>query len=727
MSNNDGYSGGAEEYEQPAADSQWGQYDESYYNSDGYQQGTDYYGNAESGDYYGDYTQQHQQYGDYSNTDASGTQGDAGGSNQYQYDEYDPTAYDYGAQQLGSQYDDNSFPTYSQGEVNDDASYSDPTSTALPSLDTSSAIADSNATASNAVSAFGNAAAYATPRPKTPPPHWREKEMTKRVYDRVNKRRIGGILATAGMKQLRNEVLEYEKRTSTDHDILKSKQTVALKKSIDASRFAVVDQQHASELLMRSVETQQDIASRFKVNQDIARQDLLKQLPTLSSVQERVHRLRTLYTREAAKASEAAKKFQNRGRAIVHQPPVAKPVVAARLRVKEELKALAPMPVNEMFKHLKTADALEQMLRDKRRETTSAASAAVTIKTAGLGPRPKTVGDDQDEHKEVDLNDPYEINRLLYETKLADLLKEKSRSEALESGIDPDTGCIPPQCPLNVRATAVSASTIQLTWDPPIFDGGQPIMDYVVYFVPCTLEKIGKRTKRTFGAEEHFFTTRWYKPNPIAHNGFTWTFRRAETTFARVYVRAVNVVGQGSASNVVQEVTMPFADNPSRPTNVCVDKVTTRSIYLRWQPPLDDGGAPIIRYHITYTYQTWRDIKGPLKGGAGGRITATAHIEVEDPNCHRYKVRFVRVDHYLTPGINTVVVHLMFCCRSQISQATRNTIIYVCKQRTLTAEYPSGQHPLKVFALSNAMTCKHVRTKSNASVHSSMSTVTQTC
>lgn len=455
-------------------------------------------------------------------------------------------------------------------------------------------------------SGFGNAAAYATPRPDTPPPHWREKEMTKRVYDRVNRRRIGGILATAGMTQLRGEVKAFEERTSSDLEILKSKQTLPAKQAIDAARRSVVHQQHVSELLMRSVETQQHIASRFKVNQDVARQDLLKQLPVLSSVQERVHRLRTLYTKEAAKASEEAKKAAKHrasryGLGPTNAPTHAKPVVAAKLRVREELKALAPMPVKEMYTHLKSPDVLEKMLVQRRTETMNAISShgkkASPNNNAADGQEEDTAqGDHRRQQQLGEETDPYELNRLRNETRLSEFLKKKHRAEAIESGIDPETGCIPPQAPLNVRAVPVGASKIQLTWDPPIFDGGQPITDYAVYFQPCELEQIGKRTKRTYGKEERFLTTRWFRKEPVAHRGFTWTFRRAETTVARIYVRAINIVGEGTPSNVVPEVTQPYADNPTRPTNVVVDKVTTRSIYVRWKPPVDSGGSRIVKY-----------------------------------------------------------------------------------------------------------------------------------
>ena len=42
-----------------------------------------------------------------------------------------------------------------------------------------------------------------------------------------------------------------------------------------------------------------------------------------------------------------------------------------------------------------------------------------------------------------------------------------------------------------------------------------------------------------------------YKKDPVAHHGFAWTFRGAQSTVAKIYVRAVNVVGQGAPSNKV--------------------------------------------------------------------------------------------------------------------------------------------------------------------------------
>ena len=613
----------------------------------------------------GDYQTQYDEYGGY--YDEYGGYYDASGYYYPPEGQADATqSYNYDANGSGSGYGEYNAETHDSAAV-------------VPAIDTAGAAATAIVAATEqepepVASAFGNAEAYATPRPETPPPHWREKEITKRMYNRANKRRIGGLLATAGMKQLRNEVLTYEERTSKNLEILRSKQTLKLKQAIDQSRRDVIKQNHTSQLLMRCVETQQNIASRFKTNQDVARPDLLKQIPGLSSVQERVHRLRSLYTSKAAAESKAAhEKEAAEARAKARagagagghgkniklpptspvggarsssapvtpsdsssRPKATKEWMSGKRRVKEELKTLKPMPVATMYKHLRDQDGLEQQLEAKRALTTVAPLAKPGDDPGhghghGHGP---SAGQPQEEP-----TDPYEINRLRNEKKLLNLLKEKHHNEALESGIDPETGCIAPQCPLRLKAKAIDGSTIQLTWDPPIFDGGQPIMDYIVYYTPTVVEHVGKRVKKEYGEEQHFFTTRFFKQDPVAHHGFTWRFHKSHTTVSRIHVRAINIVGHGAASNIVPEVTLPHPDNPSRPTNVCVDKVTTRSIYVRWQPPIEDGGTPITGYHITFNYLTWRDIKGPLRGGIGGRVTKNAHIEIEGGDVLRYKIK----------------------------------------------------------------------------------------
>ncbi len=124
-------------------------------------------------------------------------------------------------------------------------------------------------------------------------------------------------------------------------------------------------------------------------------------------------------------------------------------------------------------------------------------------------------------------------------------------------------------------------------------------------------------------------------PFATGRHGFGLLLTRVPTA---PQVRAVNVVGQGERSNVVSECTVKAAGDPTRPTNVVVDKVTTRSIYMRWRPPLDNGGAPVAKYHITYKYLTWQDIKGPLRGGLGGRVTTTGHVVVDNPSATRFKI-----------------------------------------------------------------------------------------
>jgi hypothetical protein len=467
--------------------------------------------------------------------DQGGYYDDRGGYYDAQGGYYDAQGGYYDAS--GNYYDQNA-----QGGDGDGDGYDDPdnavgqpsgTASSPSSLPSSSLMALVPASGGGGGSGgFGDASLYATPRPGTPPAHWREREMTKRVYDRVNQRRVRGILATAGMQQLKRAVTDYDQRVSKGQAILRSKRELRITQAIDASRRETVHQTHVSQLLMRSVETQQANAARLKMNQDVARQDLLKQLPTLSSVQERVHRLRSLYTSTAAKESTAAAAAaSDDAKPDAHDGPPAgpKPVVSAKVRVREELRAMKPMPVSTVYQHLKGPDALEQMLESKRNLTSG---------------RKMVMPGHHDDHSAgkaasgnaVDLNDPYAISRLLQETKLRDLLRAKGRKEAEESGIDPETGCIVPQCPLRVQAVAVGPSVIQLSWDPPIFDGGQPIMDYIVYFTPCTVEHVGKRVKKSYGAEEHFFTTRWFKKDAVAHHGYTWRFRQAESTVSNIYV-----------------------------------------------------------------------------------------------------------------------------------------------------------------------------------------------
>lgn len=58
----------------------------------------------------------------------------------------------------------------------------------------------------------------------------------------------------------------------------------------------------------------------------------------------------------------------------------------------------------------------------------------------------------------------------------------KAKAEAKASGVDFDTGAVVPQAPLGLSARTPHPTVVEFSWDPPIFDGGQPIEDYIIRY-----------------------------------------------------------------------------------------------------------------------------------------------------------------------------------------------------------------------------------------------------
>ncbi|MEM0448291.1 MAG: fibronectin type III domain-containing protein [Methanomassiliicoccales archaeon] len=115
---------------------------------------------------------------------------------------------------------------------------------------------------------------------------------------------------------------------------------------------------------------------------------------------------------------------------------------------------------------------------------------------------------------------------------------------------------------------------INLTWKPPAFDGGAPILGYRIY-------RGTSPGSETFLADAGNFT--FYICSRL-QIGRTYYFR----------VSAYNVVGEGLKSN---EVAAAPDVVPGAPIAL-VAKEGVRQITLTWSPPEPNGGSPILGYRI---------------------------------------------------------------------------------------------------------------------------------
>lgn len=145
----------------------------------------------------------------------------------------------------------------------------------------------------------------------------------------------------------------------------------------------------------------------------------------------------------------------------------------------------------------------------------------------------------------------------------------------------PDAGLsdpTPPDPPTNVKAVAGNKNAT-VTWDAPAFDGGSPVLHYVVVVVPGNVEKAtdGDLTGMVFEGLE---------------NGVAYSFR----------VKAINAIDESDLSLPSPVVTpreeLQPATVPDAPTNV-VATAGSASADVTWAAPEHDGGSPILRYRVT--------------------------------------------------------------------------------------------------------------------------------
>lgn len=127
-----------------------------------------------------------------------------------------------------------------------------------------------------------------------------------------------------------------------------------------------------------------------------------------------------------------------------------------------------------------------------------------------------------------------------------------------------------------------------MNWEPPEFDGGSPIIGYYV---------------------ERLSGTRWIKVNKKAVKKCTLTLDDlVEGSDCEFRVCAENDAGVGEPSETTGHFKAkdPY-DVPGRPDAPEVTEITAESASLSWNPPSDDGGAPITNYIIEMKTKT--DVK----------------------------------------------------------------------------------------------------------------------
>ncbi|XP_062845670.1 myosin-binding protein C, cardiac-type [Trichomycterus rosablanca] len=135
----------------------------------------------------------------------------------------------------------------------------------------------------------------------------------------------------------------------------------------------------------------------------------------------------------------------------------------------------------------------------------------------------------------------------------------------------------PPQAP---RILSVGEDSCIVQWDPPLFDGGQPVLGYV----------LERKKKKSY---------RWMRLNFDPYKDTTFEAKRMIEGMAyemRVY--AVNNIGMSRPSAASQPF-VPIAPS-SEPVGLCVDDISDTTITLKWRTPERVGSASIDGYGVEY-------------------------------------------------------------------------------------------------------------------------------
>jgi hypothetical protein len=139
----------------------------------------------------------------------------------------------------------------------------------------------------------------------------------------------------------------------------------------------------------------------------------------------------------------------------------------------------------------------------------------------------------------------------------------------------PSNAISAPMAPEGLNVTPGN-DQVQLSWNAPLYDGGSSIIGYTLYWSVDPNEG---------------FTGIPVEGTTFLHQGLD-----DGSTFY-YYVTAVNQIGEGAPSMVLDATLVDQALVPSAPSNLTIG-VDGDTIELSWDEPLDDGGSPIIEYTI---------------------------------------------------------------------------------------------------------------------------------
>ena len=192
---------------------------------------------------------------------------------------------------------------------------------------------------------------------------------------------------------------------------------------------------------------------------------------------------------------------------------------------------------------------------------------------------------------------------------LVDGCNPSSWREASEVEIPP---AVVPGTPIDLTATAMSQSQIDLSWTAPSEDGGSDITGYEFAY-------------STDGST-------W--SDPAATDSMT-THSHTDLTAGTTYhyrVAAINEVGSSMTSETAMATTTAV---PGTPIDLTATAMSQSQIDLSWTAPSEDGGSDITGYEFAYSTDdgsTWSD------PAATDSMTTHSHTDLTAGTTYHYRV-----------------------------------------------------------------------------------------
>ncbi|XP_073901334.1 myosin-binding protein C, cardiac-type [Castor canadensis] len=182
-----------------------------------------------------------------------------------------------------------------------------------------------------------------------------------------------------------------------------------------------------------------------------------------------------------------------------------------------------------------------------------------------------------------------------------------------------------PDAPAAPEISDVGEDSCTVRWEPPAYDGGQPILGYI----------LERKKKKSY---------RWMRLNFDLLQELSHEARRMiEGVAYEMRVYAVNAVGVSRPSPASQPF-MPVGP-PGEPTHLAVEDMSDTTVSLKWRPPERMGAGGLDGYSVEYCQEGYSEWVAALQG-----LTEHTSLLVKDlPTGARLLFR-VRAHNVTGPG-----------------------------------------------------------------------------